>query len=61
MQRKITGVPNARVPALVRRFKERDGATTVDVKDNGDETSDVTATFPATESHSDFKERTAVK
>lgn len=60
MQRKVTNVPNARVPALVRLF-ERTGATKVDVKDNGDKTSDVSATFPATESHSELKERTTVK
>jgi hypothetical protein len=57
-KRCVTKVPNARVPALVKLF-ERTGATKVDVKDNGDNTSDVCATFPAEETHSAFKARLA--
>jgi hypothetical protein len=57
-QTTVTSVPNARVPALKRLF-ERTSATRVDVLDNGDGTSNVTATFPDQTTHTDFKAQTA--
>ena len=40
----MKNVPTDQVPELVREFMKA-GAATVDVSDNGDGTSDVTATF----------------
>lgn len=57
-QTTVTAVPNARVPALKRLF-ERTGAIRVDVVDNGNGTSNVTATFPDESTHAEFKQQVA--
>ena len=54
----ICNVPNARVPAL-KRAMERAGATLIEVVDNGNGTSNVTATYPQSEQHADLVLRAA--
>ena len=44
-QEVLRGVPAAKVGEIVQSFK-KDGATQVDTSDNGNGTSDITATLP---------------
>jgi hypothetical protein len=57
-QTTVRNVPKDRVPIVVRIF-ERASATKVDVQENPDGTSDITATFPDQQDHAAFKAQTA--